>query len=193
MAMSQKKLPKFLDDWEREALLNMPNKRYWTGERNKLLIRLMLKTGLRLSEVISLQWDHVNLLTGRLMVREGKGSKDRTLWIDDKTITQLRDWRDRQTERTGIQDVVFTTLQGKALHPRYIQQMLERYSEKAGIRHVHPHLLRHSFAVEFLEQGGNIRSLQMLLGHSDLSTTQVYLQLSNKHLEEDLRQIQGRW
>lgn len=90
--MSQKKSPKFLGDWEREALLNMPNKRYWTGERNKLLIRLMLKTGLRLSEVINLQWDHVNLLTGRLMVREGKGSKDRTLWIDDKTVAHLRDW-----------------------------------------------------------------------------------------------------
>lgn len=191
--MSQKKLPKFLDEWEREALLKQPNPRYWTGQRNKILIRLMLKTGLRLSEVVNLQWQHLNGMNGRVMVREGKGAKDRTVWIDDKTIALLLDWRERQTERTGKQEYVFTTFKGDPLQPRYIQQMLERYSDKAGIRHVHPHLLRHSFAVEFLEAGGNIRSLQLLLGHSDLSTTQIYLQISDQHVKEDLHEVQNRW
>lgn len=153
----------------------------------------MLKTGLRLSESIHLQWTHPNGMNGRVMIREGKGAKDRTVWIDDTTIELLINWRERQTERTGKQDHVFTTHHGTALLPSYVQQMLKRYSEKAGIRHVHPRLLRHSFAVEFLEQGGNIRSLQLLLGHSDLSTTQIYLQISDKHLEEDLREIQNRW
>jgi len=74
--MSSKKLPKFLDDWEGEGLLKQPNPRYWTGQRNKIMIRLMLKTGLRLSEVINLQWEHLNGMNGRVMIRKGKGSKD---------------------------------------------------------------------------------------------------------------------
>ena len=90
-----KKLPTVLTEDEQERLLEQTNPRYPTGERNQTMLQLMLNTGLRLAEVTSLKWHDVNLTTGKLMVRQGKGSKDRTLWIAEADIDRLRSWRER--------------------------------------------------------------------------------------------------
>jgi integrase len=116
-----KKLPTVLTEDEQELLLEQANPRCPTGERNQTMLRLMLNTGLRLAEVTALKWRDIDLTTGKLMVRQGKGSKDRTLWVAEADIGRLRSWRERQaTACAGIYKHVFTTLEGAPLGHRYV-------------------------------------------------------------------------
>ena len=182
-------IPEVLTETEQEALLAQPNPRYPTGERNRVMLRLMLDTGLRLSEAIALKWRHIDLNSGKVMVREGKGKKDRTLWTGEENLEQLRKWRERQTavvERPC--ELVFTTLKGGELHPRYIQRMVKRYAVKAGIqKDIHPHTLRHSFATDIYRDTSNIRLTQKALGHANLATTQIYTHIVDEELEEAMK------
>ena len=183
-----KKLPTVLTEDEQERLLEQPNPRYPTGERNGTMLRLMLNTGLRLAEVTSLKWHDLNLTTGKLMVRQGKGSKDRTLWVAEGDINRLRKWRERQAAQCGQSDYVFTTLQGKPLGHRYVQRMVKRYAAKAGIdKNVSPHTLRHSFATDLYRETSKIRLVQKVLGHSDLSTTMIYTHIFDEEVESALK------
>ena len=183
------KIPEVLTDTEQEALLSQPNPRYPTGERNRALLRLMLDTGLRLSEATALRWRDIDLTTGKLMVRQGKGAKDRTLWIGDEDLDMLRSWRERQAKDiAGTPEHVFTTLEGKPISGRYVQAMVKRYAARAGItKDVHPHTLRHSFATDLYRQTTNIRLTQKALGHSNLATTQIYTHIVDEELEGALR------
>ena len=182
-------LPDVLTADEEAALLAQPNPRYPTGERNRLMLQLMLDTGLRLSEATALEWRDLDLTTGKLKVRKGKGAKDRILWVGDEDLEALRKWRDRQAKDvTGTPSNVFTTLDGKAVSPRYVQAMLKRYAAKAGIaRNVHPHLLRHSFATDLLREAKNIRLVQRALGHARLATTEIYTHIVDEELEDALK------
>lgn len=109
-----------LTEEEQTALLAQPNPRYPTGERNRVMLRLMLDTGLRLAEVCGIRWRHIDLQTGKLHVHQGKGAKDRILWLgEQKTLEALRGWRERQAREVGEAPVhVFTTLDGKPVQPR---------------------------------------------------------------------------
>ena len=183
-----KKLPTVLTEGEQARLLKQPNPRYPTGERNGTMLRLMLNTGLRLAEVTALRWRDIDLTTGKLMVRQGKGAKDRTLWVGEGDIDRLRSWRERQAALCGPCEYVFTTLQGKPLGHRYVEQMVKRYATKAGIeKNVHPHTLRHSFATDLYRETGKIRIVQKALGHANLSTTQIYTHIVDEELEEALK------
>lgn len=184
-----RKIPEVLTSDEQEALLKQPNPRYPTGERNRLMLRLMLDTGLRLAEAIDLRWKHIDLNTGKVMVRQGKGHKDRTLWLGEDDLAMLRTWRDRQAKATGgTPELVFTTLEGGKLHPRYVQRMVKRYTAKAGIeKDVTPHTLRHSFATDLYRETTNIRLTQKALGHANLSTTQIYTHIVDEELEAALK------
>jgi site-specific recombinase XerD len=183
------KIPEVLTETEQDALLSQPNPRYPTGERNRALLRLMLDTGLRLSEATALRWRDIDLTTGKLMVRQGKGAKDRTLWIGDEDLTMLRSWRERQAKDiAGTPEHVFTTLAGKPISGRYVQAMVKRYAGKAGItKDIHPHTLRHSFATDLYRQTTNIRLTQKALGHSNLATTQIYTHIVDEELEGALK------
>ena len=149
-ATRSRTLPDVLNAEEQAALLAQPNPRYPTGERNRLMLLTMLNTGLRLSEAIGLQWRDIDLSSGKLFVRQGKGGKDRTLWLADLDLERFRAWRTRQAVEIGDSLLhVFTTLKGTPISGRYVQQMVSRYAQKARIqKHVHPHLLRHTFATE---------------------------------------------
>jgi len=183
-----KKLPTVLTEDEQERLLEQPNSRYPTGERNGTMLRLMLNTGLRLAEVTSLKWRDLNLTTGKLMVRKEKGSKDRTLWVAGGDIDRLRSWRERQVTACDTCEHVFTTLQGHQLGHRYVQRMVKRYAAKAGIdKNVSPHTLRHSFATDLYRETSKIRLVQKVLGHSDLSTTMIYTHVFDEELEGALK------
>jgi len=183
-----KKLPTVLTEDERIRLLEQPNPRYPTGERNRTLLRLMLDTGLRLAEVTALKWRDLDLTTGKLMVRLGKGAKDRTLWVAEADIDRLRSWRERQAKECGECKHVFTTLQGKPLGHRYVQRMVARYARKAGIeKTITPHTLRHSFATDLYRETSKIRLVQKVLGHSDLSTTMIYTHIHDPEVEEALK------
>jgi len=113
-----KKLPTVLTEDEQARLLEQPNPRYPIGEPNRTLLQLILNTGLRLAEVTALQWRDVDLTTGKLMARGGKGAKDRTLWIGEGNLAALVKWRERQVcECAGSPQNVFTTKEGGKLDP----------------------------------------------------------------------------
>jgi len=149
----------------------------------------MLDTGLRLSEAIHLRWKDIDLNSGKVMVRQGKGAKDRTLWTGEENLAALLAWRDRQaSECAGSPQIVFTTKEGGNLDPRYIQRMVKRYAAKAGIeKNITPHTLRHTFATDLYRETTNIRLTQKALGHANLSTTQIYTHIVDEELEVALK------
>jgi len=183
------RIPEVLTESEQKALLAQPNSRYPTGARNKTMLQLMLDTGLRLAEACALRWKDIDLTTGKLMVRQGKGARDRTLWIGAQDLELLQEWRDRQAKDVqGSPAHVFTTLAGKPLSHRYVQQMVKRLAVKAGIeKNIHPHTLRHSFATDLYRETSKIRLVQKALGHSDLSTTMIYTHVFDEELEDALK------
>jgi site-specific recombinase XerD len=189
-----RKVPDVLTAEEQAALLEQPNPRYPTGERNRLILRVMLNAGLRLAETTALSWKDIDLNTGRLEVQQGKGARDRVLWIGDADLEALREWRERQARDVeGTPGHVFTTLEGKPVSNRYVQAMVKRYAQKAGIgKNVHPQLLRHTFATDIYRETSSIRLTQKALGHADLSTTQIYTHIVDEELEGALKSFATR-
>jgi len=183
------RIPEVLSTEEQAVLLRQPNPRYPTGERNRLMLSLMLNTGLRLSEATGLQWRNLDLNTGRVMVRQGKGAKDRALWVGEDDLRLLRRWRERQAkEIAGAPSHVFTTLKGTPVSNRYVQEMVKRSAVKARIaKDVHPHMLRHTFATDLYRETTNIRLTQKALGHANLATTQIYTHIVDEELEGALK------
>ena len=177
-----KKLPVVLNNDEQLALLDQPNSRYPTGQRNHLILKIMLDTGLRASEANNLKWNHIDLMSGKLMVREGKGAKDRTLWLSEIDLELLKEWKERQVDEIYKKCAyIFTTLNGDPIQNRYLRKMVKRYSKKADIdKNVSPHTLRHTFATDLYRETKNIRLVQKALGHSDLSTTMIYTHIVDK-------------
>ena len=196
--MRQKKLPKVLSEDEQEKLLDQPNSRYVTGQRNHLLLKLMLDTGLRLSEATSLKWKDINLISGQLKVVEGKGAKDRVLWLNEEDLDLLQEWKERQTKEAEMSlKYVFTAMSkgtlGNKLDNRYVQDMVKRYAAKAEIdKKVSPHMLRHSFASDLLRQTKNIRMVQKALGHEQLNTTMIYTHIVDDELENELKNLRKK-
>lgn len=153
-----KKLPDILTVAEQEKLLNQFNLRYITPQRNKTMIQFLLNTGLRLSEMINLKWRDVVLMTDQLKVIEGKGLKDRILWLDEQTILMLGEWKQRQSKEWGKTDYVFTTRTLRLLDGKAVRTMIKTYSEKAGItKRITTHSLRHTFASDLLRETKNIQ------------------------------------
>ncbi len=195
--MTERKIPVVLTGDEQRDLLDQFNTRYVTTHRNKVMYRLMLNTGLRVSEVTALRWNNIDFDSNKLMVREGKGAKDRTLWISEDISEDLREWRDRQAEELGERSkYVFTTMrEGKSGNRLSIQQVwetLKTYVRKAGIeKNVSPHTLRHTFATDLYRETKDIRLVQKALGHSDLSTTMIYTHIVDDELEEALKNFRG--
>ncbi|MFW5800114.1 MAG: tyrosine-type recombinase/integrase [Spirochaetota bacterium] len=194
-----KKLPEVLNEKEQQLLLEQPNPRYPTGQRNYTMIKLMLNTGLRLSETTNLKWKHIDLMVSKIMVREGKGAKDRTLPVGETIIDMLQDWRERQVEelqKRGINkkpEYVFTTLKGGQVSGRYVRKMVKRYANKAEInKDISPHTLRHTFATDYYRDTNNIRKVQKYLGHADISTTMIYTHIVDSDQEESIRNFHNK-
>jgi site-specific recombinase XerD len=186
--MTRKKLPAILEPEEAQNLLKQPNKRYPTGLRNKAMMVLMLHCGLRISEVVNLRPGNINLTKGKLRVESGKGNKDRDLAIPEYLTGLLDSWRKKRLPS----DYFFTTLKGKKLSKRYLQQMVKRYGKKAGIdKKISPHTLRHSYATEFYRRTKDIETLRQILGHSDISTTTIYITLANIEVEKSMKSFNG--
>src|ERR1044071_4912188 len=180
-----RKIPEVLSEEERDRLLRQPNKRYTTGLRNLCMMRLVLDAGLRASEVLKLAVNDIDWMSGKLKVREGKGKKDRILWLNEEALDLLRKWRERKPTGSNL---LFTTLKGEELYDCYLRVAVKRYAKKAGIvKDVHPHTLRHTFATDLYRETKNIRMVQKALGHSDLSTTMIYTHIVDEEMENALR------
>jgi site-specific recombinase XerD len=175
-------LPKRLSREEAAALLAQPNRRYPTGLRDRALIRIFYRGGLRCSEALDLAPRDVQLARHELRVN-GKGDKDRVVWVDDTTAEILDAWKAVRPRSAFF----FCTLKGGRLDDSAVRHMMARRGRKAGIEiRVHPHMLRHSYATELLEDGIPLPHVQRLLGHEDLETTAIYLHLVDEELRERL-------
>ncbi|MHA2217086.1 MAG: tyrosine-type recombinase/integrase [Candidatus Hodarchaeales archaeon] len=179
-----RKLPDTLNNTERAALLLQPNKKVRTGLRDLAMIRLMLNIGLRSSEVLNISVDDVDWTSGKLIVRHGKGNKDRIVWMNEQDLEIIRKWK----EIKPISPNLFTTLKGNKINDRYLRAMVKRRANKVGIKKdVHPHLLRHTFATDLLRSTKNIRLVQKALGHASLSSTMIYTHVYDEELETALK------
>lgn len=180
----------FLTASEMERLLSQPNKNTLKSLRDKAILELLFSSGLRVSEITALNRDQINTKTQEMSVR-GKGGKVRLVFISDTARLALQAYLKK---RGDIDEALFVRLPSKInkkqidslrLTPRSIQRIVKYYALSAGIvKDVHPHTLRHSFATDLLNNGADIRSVQTLLGHSSITTTQIYTHITNERLRE---------
>jgi integrase/recombinase XerD len=180
-----KKLPVILEDSELKAILNAAtkSKRGYTGLRNKAMVILMANLGLRVSEITNLKEKNIDLETRKLRVIEGKYLRDRDLKIPARTAEVLKDYN--VTRKPG--EYFFNTKEGDKLQKRYIQATVKKLAARAKInKRISPHTLRHTFATNYYRQFKDIETLRIILGHGDISTTQIYVTLANLEVEASL-------
>jgi integrase/recombinase XerC len=175
-----RKLPQVLDADEAKALVEVPTDRP-LGLRDRALLELFYSSGLRLSELCALRWQDLDLAGGLVTVL-GKGSKQRRVPVGSYARAALAEWKADQ--RAANDAFVFPGRNGP-ITPRGVQARLQTLAQRQGLfKRVHPHLLRHSFASHVLESSGDLRGVQELLGHADISTTQIYTHLDFGHLSK---------
>lgn len=187
-----KKQVTFLHFDEVEDLLNAIPSDTESGLRDRAIIELLFSGGLRVSELVSLNRDSINLDRREFIVR-GKGKKDRPIFISEAAAEATRDYlavRDDSLPALFLNNsrhlnAVDTSGDFRRLTPRSVQRIIDHYAKAAGItKHVTPHTLRHSFATDLLMNGADLRSVQAMLGHANISTTQIYTHVTDPHLRE---------
>ncbi len=180
-------LPQALTEKEVEALLAQPNVEEPIGLRDRAMIEVLYACGLRVSELIALTMDQINLKQGVVKIT-GKGDKERLVPLGEEAMDYLQRYLKtaRPTLLKGeLNDVVFPSLRGQLMTRQTFWHRIKHYAEEAGIKkHLSPHTLRHCFATHLLNHGADLRVVQMLLGHSNLSTTQIYTHVAQARLQE---------
>jgi integrase/recombinase XerD len=180
-------LPKSLTEEEVEALLAAPAVRDPLGSRDRTMLEVLYATGLRVSELVNLRYGQINLNQGVIRI-VGKGNRERLIPLGDEAVRWLTEFvngardeilLDRQTE------YLFPTRRGDRMTRQAFWHIIKRYARKAGIsKGLSPHTLRHAFATHLLNHGADLRVVQILLGHSDLSTTQIYTHVASERMKE---------
>ena len=183
-------LPHVLTEIEVEVLLDAPDGATTEGLRDRVMLEVLYATGLRVSELVGLRLKNLDLTVG-LIRTFGKGSKERLVPLSDIAIEKLEPYLKytrgellRKVGGIGRTDAVFVTRRGSGMTRQGFWKNIKRYALKAGIRSsVSPHMLRHSFATHLLEHGADLRSVQAMLGHSDISSTQIYTHVTRERLK----------
>lgn len=179
-------LPDTLSEEQVELLLHAPDTSTVLGVRDRAMLELLYATGLRVSELIGLREDQVNLRQGVLRVI-GKGQKERLVPLGEVAI----DWLHRYQQQTrpellsgALEDILFVTQRKSGMTRQAFWYLIKRYAQQVGIRvHLSPHTLRHAFATHLINHGADLRAVQMLLGHSNISTTQIYTHVAKARLK----------
>jgi integrase/recombinase XerD len=174
-------LPKFLTEDEINSLLAAPDISTEEGIRDRAVLEIMYATGLRVSELVGLKQADVDLLGG-LIVCHGKGNKERRVPLGKSAIHWLQQYAAVKAGYGKQSSPNVFLHRGRPFTRQYAWTMIKHHAEKAGIKNVSPHTLRHSFATHLLQHGADSRSVQALLGHSDISTTQIYTHITDVHL-----------
>lgn len=161
--------------------------------RDRAMLELFYSSGLRLSELAVLEVDGIDMVAGQTRV-VGKGDKERIVPVGRKAVQAINEWLEVRGELADIEETaLFVNQKGRRLSARGIQYSMQNWAQKNGLgRHLHPHMLRHSFASHILESSGNLRAVQEMLGHSDISTTQIYTHLDFQHLAKVYDQAHPR-
>lgn len=182
----------FLHYDEVEDMLEQIDTSTESGLRDRAIIELLYSGGLRVSELVGLNRDSINLVRREFMVR-GKGSKDRPIFISQSAADRVRDYLDARADslpalflnNSRNLQTADTSGNYRRMTTRSVERIVEKYARLAGItKHVSPHTLRHSFATDLLMNGADIRAVQSMLGHADISTTQIYTHVTDVHLKE---------
>ncbi len=184
-----KHLPTYLSTEEVDRLEDSIDLESNEGQRNRAIIEVLFSCGLRVSELVNLKFSDLNL-DEHFMRVTGKGDKERLVPISDRAITELQRWfidRDRLKIKPGEEDYVFLNRRGHHLTRVMILIMVKRQAEVAGIKKtISPHTLRHSFATALLRGGADLRVIQVLLGHANIGTTEIYTHLDDESLRKEI-------
>ncbi|MDA0707294.1 MAG: site-specific tyrosine recombinase XerD [Proteobacteria bacterium] len=180
-------LPKSLSEDEVESLLHAPNTDEPLGHRDRTMLELLYATGLRVSELINLKQSQVNFNQGVIRI-VGKGDRERLIPLGEEAQRWMRDFIDGPRMEILLErqtDYLFPTRRGDRMTRQAFWHIIKRYAQKAGVRKkMSPHSLRHAFATHLLNRGADLRVVQLLLGHSDLSTTQIYTHVARERLKD---------
>ena len=182
----EKKLPIFLNVQEVERLLEAPNSKSLFGQRDRAMLELLYSCGLRVSELINLSYHNINLKDEFIRIH-GKGNKERLLPKGEIAIDYLTKYELNSRPallKNGQSDSYFLSNRGKAMSRQNFFYIIKDYASKAGIdKPLSPHSLRHAFATHLVQKGADLRSVQLMLGHSDISSTQLYTHIQNAQLK----------
>ena len=182
----EKKLPVFLNVQEVERLLEAPNSKSLFGQRDRAMLELLYSCGLRVSELINLSYHNINLKDEFIRIH-GKGNKERLLPMGEIAIDYLTKYELNSRPallKNGQSDSYFLSNRGKAMSRQNFFYIIKDYASKAGIdKPLSPHSLRHAFATHLVQKGADLRSVQLMLGHSDISSTQLYTHIQNAQLK----------
>lgn len=181
---------------ELKRLMSAPDGKTLEGKRDKAILELLFSTGLRISELCGLSTDDIDMSRDEFSVR-GKGDKVRVVFLSDSARSAVQDY---VKHRKDMDDALFVRYGRKMndggdlrISPRAVQRLIKHYAVAAGItRKVTPHVIRHSFATDLLSNGADLRSVQALLGHANIGTTQVYTHVTDKHLREVHKKFHGK-
>ncbi len=180
------KLPVFLSIKEVEKLLDTPDQKTIFGMRDRAMLELLYSCGLRVTELVSLEYHHININDEYIRIL-GKGNKERLLPMGDLAIEYLSKYEKEARPfliKKGQTDGYFLSNRGSNMSRQNFFYMIKSYAQKAGIdKSLSPHSLRHAFATHLVQQGADLRSVQLMLGHSDISTTQIYTHIQNVQLK----------
>ncbi len=182
-----KPLPSSLSEANVEALLHAPNLSEPIGLRDRAMLELLYATGLRVSELVTLEYKQINLQQGVVRVI-GKGNKERLVPMGDEAVIWINKYLDEARSELlksgGVSNSLFVTKRGSGMTRQAFWYLIKRYAIQAGIKQkLSPHTLRHAFATHLLNYGADLRVVQLLLGHSDLSTTQIYTHIAKSRLQ----------
>lgn len=192
---AEKKLPHIISAKDIDLLLEQPQIGNIIGRRDKAMLELLYATGVRVTELVSLNVEDINLKMGFLRCN-GKGGKERMVPLGSLAIKSLQNYL--RSSRPGIlkksdNKALFVNQHGKRLTRQGFWKILKKYCQRAGISgDITPHTLRHSFATHLLENGADLRSVQEMLGHADISTTQIYTQINRRKIQEIYNQTHPR-
>lgn len=184
-------IPTFLSVSDIELLFSMPDTATAKGVMDRALLELMYSSGLRVSEAVGIRLADLDL-EGRILTCTGKGNKTRKIPVGSVAIDWIKAYLPlRRAIGTGS-DLLFVTPGGRPLTRQYVHSMISGYAGKCGLEGVSPHTLRHSFATHLIQNNADIRSVQQMLGHADISTTQIYTHITSDHLKQAYERFHPR-
>jgi integrase/recombinase XerC len=188
----ERRLPHFLDEEQMTRLLEAPPADRWQGQRDRAVFETLYSTGMRVSELVGLNLNDVDEISDTVIVR-GKGKRERLCPIGKTALQAIQRYLAHRPRRVKVPAAMFVSQKGTRLTARHVDRLLQRYARQAALPiPISPHSLRHSFATHLLDRGADLRSVQELLGHQSLSTTQIYTHVTPQRLKRVYDQAHPR-